>query len=155
MAAMTALENACVDDSVARAIDAAPLDKRADLFRVVARESAHDAAGFRQVKLDELWNLAASISLPQSIGTAKLHQILTAEFVGHDSAFAAACREADRQQRPKRRQEAQQPRLAESTKQAIEFLLHINDADRLNWFIAEHPRTEARLILAYVKERRS
>jgi hypothetical protein len=71
--------------------------------------------------------------------------------------FADACRIADRQHREriKTREERRQPQLAESTEQALDFLLNVNDADRLNRFIAEHPRTEARLILAYVKERRS
>jgi hypothetical protein len=78
-------------------------------------------------------------------------------FDGLIGTFADACRIADRQHREriKTREERRQPQLAESTKQALDFLLNVNDADRLHRFIAEHPRTEARLILAYVKERRS
>lgn len=77
------------------------------------------------------------------------------EYDGLTGAFADACRSADRQYLAKRQPERPRAQPAESTKQAINFLLNINDADRLNRFIAEHPRTEARLILAYVKERRS
>jgi hypothetical protein len=80
------------------------------------------------------------------------------DYEGLTGTFADACRQADRQHRLQQtRKPLDRPRLhlRESTRQAVEYLLQINDAERLNRFIAEHPRTEAGLIVVYVKGRRS
>ena len=69
-------------------------------------------------------------------------------------SFARACRDADRQ-RQDQEISARPPvdKLPASTRQAVEWLLKNNDAERLNKFIAEHSPSDAQFIVAYIKGR--
>jgi hypothetical protein len=81
------------------------------------------------------------------------------EYEGLSGIFASACCDADREygRQQDRRQSASPAigRLPESTKQAIDWLLSNNDADRLKKFIEDHPSPGIQKIVAYIKGQRS
>jgi hypothetical protein len=75
------------------------------------------------------------------------------EYEGLNGTFADACREADRQYREQQagrpHESRAQPRLAESTRQAIDWMLKHGDAARCDEFVRGRPGAER-----YVMERR-
>ena len=78
------------------------------------------------------------------------------DYDGLTATFAEACREADRQhsQQQAKALPAGAPRIAESTRQAVDWLLKLNDAERLRSFIRRHPNPEAKALVAYVEASR-
>jgi hypothetical protein len=153
--------------SLCRVIEGAPLQNKLAVFAMMAKTAASEAAALRQQYIDDLWSVAGDLELVRLFGTDSVQATLCAAFDGettyddrHDglsSSFARACRDADREHRRTRRPPAQRPvnRLPESTRQAVEWLLKHNDADRLKKFIAEHSPSEAQVIVGYIKGRRS
>jgi hypothetical protein len=79
------------------------------------------------------------------------------EYDGVTGTFADACRKADMEYRERQERLPTRPvrnSLAASTIAAVDYLLKQDDRQRLQHFIANHPPSEAREIIAYAKERK-
>jgi hypothetical protein len=164
--------------SLCRVIESATGQNKLAVFGMMAREAMWSVAAHRQQAIDELWEVADSLGLIDLFGTASVHAALCAPFdegppvsgapgkpyetpegdyYGLTGSFARACQHADREHRQAPRSPAKRAnsRLLESARQAVEWLLERNDAERLKNFIAEHSPSEAQAIVDYIKERQS
>jgi hypothetical protein len=148
--------------SIARIIPGAPAQNRPAFYKMLARESAAVLAASRQESLDATWDLAASIGLPQAIGTATVQQILADFFGGRpitdrdDGSFADACREADRQHRMRARKPSERrPHIPESTRQAVDWLRKYRGDDDLRKFLRGRSKEQIQLIVQYLSRTKS
>lgn len=80
------------------------------------------------------------------------------EYDGLSGTFADACREADRQHRLEAKKPSERPRpqaghrnLAQSTIDALKYVLSQNDADRLDKFLCGRSREQIKLIKEYIR----
>jgi hypothetical protein len=71
------------------------------------------------------------------------------------STFVDACRQADREHQARPTSGRPNRHLPESLRQAIDYLLRENDADRLKKFLAGRSQAETQKILAYIEGKRS
>jgi hypothetical protein len=151
--------------SLSRVLDVVCIERWENVFALMARAAAADVNAFQEDMIGGLRHVADESGLVRSIGPAGVERCIdeafyldaAGEYAGLGRPFADACREADLGRRQRQAKESPVrgwPQLSASTKQAVSYLLLVNDADRLARFIAEHPRTEAQLILTYVKEQR-
>jgi hypothetical protein len=155
--------------SLARIIPGAPVQNRPALYKMLARENAASLAVCRQDSLDSTWDIAASVDLPQAIGTSAVQQILADAFGGHPinvrpdtyecltGTFADACRDADRQYRQQSKQPTvrKQPQLAESTRQAIDWLRKHRSDDDLRNFLRGRSKEQIQLIVQHLSRTKS
>jgi hypothetical protein len=81
------------------------------------------------------------------------------EYEGLSSTFARACHEADRDHARREQilpfRQRNRDHLPTSTRQVIDWLLKLNDADRLRNFIEGRSSEQAGKIIAYIEGKRS
>jgi len=158
--------NVLVYASLSRVLEQAPTDDKLGVFGLMAQAAADEVAAFQQQQIDDLWAVADDTGLVVTFDTTSVQSALDAvfnteavsgEYDGVFGTFADACREADRkfQQQAKRTPRPFNDHLPAATRQALDWLLQIDDADRLKHFIDGRSPSEAKKILAYLKARRS
>jgi hypothetical protein len=79
------------------------------------------------------------------------------EYEGLTSSFAKACREADervRQRREQQRERPKQPRAAQSTLAAADYLVREGDVERFRRWLAQHSVDERAAIIKHLERKK-
>ncbi len=110
---------------------------------------------FTRGLLDEIGQDALQAIMAEAFGPVRYEQPLGDEYEGLSSTFARACKLADAEY-ARTKQVASPPacRLPESTIQAAEYLVRLNDRDRLRAWLIEHTPAERGLILRYFENKK-
>src|SRR5262245_1636498 len=159
-----------VHASLVGIIEAAPIDRKLGVFRVMASVAADEAAAREQQAISDLLWVAEQCSLVERLGAAPVKDAIADafgrgpephatnyvrdEYESLSDTFASACRNADQQYKQEQsRRTADNPangRVPKSTADAIDFLLKQDDPARLRKFLEGRPRDELEKIKRYI-----